>query len=41
LIIQAADFLKDPEVSAMIQEASELVRILSGIVRSSTGQGTK
>jgi four helix bundle protein len=41
LIIQAAGLLKDPEVPAMIQENSELVRILSGIIGSSTGHGTK
>ncbi len=40
-IINAAGLLSDAEVPAMIQESSELVRILSGIVRSSTGHGTK
>ena len=40
-IIQAVPLLEDPEVGTMIQESSELVRILSGIIRSATGQSTR
>ena len=40
-IIQAADLLKDSEVTGMIQESAELVRVLSGIIRSATGQTTR
>jgi four helix bundle protein len=32
-IIQAADLLKDPEVEALRQEAEELVRILTSIIK--------
>ncbi len=41
LVIQAVPPMEDREVGAMIQESSELVRILSGIIRSATGQSTR
>jgi len=35
-IVTAAELLQDPEVPSLIQEADELVRILSGIITSAT-----
>ena len=40
-IIRAANLLNDSEVNALIQESAELVRVLSGIIRSATGQTTR
>ncbi len=40
-IIQAAALSNDPEVGVLTQESSELVRILSGIIRSATSTTTK
>ncbi len=35
-LIEAAALLRDPEVQALIQEADEIVRILSSIISSAT-----
>ncbi len=35
-LIEAATLLRDPEVQALIQEAHEIVRILSSIISSAT-----